>query len=139
MTETLTRVGRTKVCPRCPDEVGPQPLTAFKRDASRPDQYYSYCLVCSAEYQRQRYRRRKAAEGKTVDEAHSEAVRQAFDDIQIWDAEPRTDAEYLREMERRREANIRLKRQCRNCATPLRLTRPLKDTLCSGCEEKRAG
>nr|WP_284291720.1 ubiquitin-like protein Pup [Angustibacter aerolatus] len=55
-----------KGCPRC---AGDLPLSDFGRNSSRPDGLAEFCRPCFREIRAASYRRRRAAEGKTVREA----------------------------------------------------------------------
>jgi hypothetical protein len=46
-----------RVCPSCPSEVGPQPLDAFYRCATRPNGKTSQCKVCIDKRDRNAYRK----------------------------------------------------------------------------------
>jgi hypothetical protein len=50
----------------CPDCGTTKPLSAYGRKASRPDGAATYCLVCYRRRASEHYRRRRAAEGRTV-------------------------------------------------------------------------
>ena len=102
------------------------PAWMFNQGSSNRDGFHPYCYDCERE-RYNRYRREKMLAAGLPDPGPVKSS-------SWWDPEPRTDAEFREEMQRRRARNER--RSCELCSEPLGKWRPASDVLCGGCETK---